>query len=68
LAAGNGLVFNPGEYVEGYTNFLWALLMAIPHWLGIDVILFARCTSFLAAAHRYFGRPLETQPVPTRLR
>ena len=22
---GNGLVFNPGEYVEGYTNFLWIL-------------------------------------------
>jgi hypothetical protein len=22
-AVGNGLVFNPGEHVEGYTNFGW---------------------------------------------
>jgi len=25
---GNGLVFNPGEYVEGYTNFLWVILIS----------------------------------------
>ena len=28
LVKGHGLVFNPGERVEGYTNFLWVLLMA----------------------------------------
>ena len=28
LLAGHGLVFNAGEKVEGYTNFLWTLLMA----------------------------------------
>ena len=28
LARGQGLVFNPGERVEGYTNFLWVLLAA----------------------------------------
>ena len=28
LAEGQGLVWNPGERVEGYTNFLWVLLMA----------------------------------------
>ena len=28
LAQGNGLVFNVGERVEGYTNFLWTLLIA----------------------------------------
>lgn len=41
--AGRGLVFNAGEYVEGYTNFLWtALLAAIAkvtpfrvHWLAL---------------------------------
>jgi arabinofuranosyltransferase len=27
LAAGNGLVFNPGERVEGYSNFLWTLAL-----------------------------------------
>jgi hypothetical protein len=34
LAAGQGLVFNSGERVEGYTNFLWTVLMAVPAWLG----------------------------------
>ncbi|MDD9932697.1 MAG: hypothetical protein OXT09_03800 [Myxococcales bacterium] len=28
LAEGHGLVFNLGERVEGYTNFLWTLLLA----------------------------------------
>jgi hypothetical protein len=28
LVEGNGLVWNPGEAVEGYTNFLWVLAMA----------------------------------------
>ncbi len=28
LIEGNGLVFNPGERVEGYTNFLWILELA----------------------------------------
>ena len=28
LLEGHGLVFNPGEYVEGYTNFLWVLELA----------------------------------------
>ncbi|MBU1753070.1 hypothetical protein KKG56_04335 [bacterium] len=25
---GNGIVFNAGEYVEGYTNFLWILMLS----------------------------------------
>lgn len=28
LTLGRGLVFNPGELVEGYTNFLWVILLA----------------------------------------
>jgi hypothetical protein len=28
LAEGQGLAWNPGERVEGYTNFLWVILMA----------------------------------------
>jgi arabinofuranosyltransferase len=28
LARGHGLVFNPGEYVEGFTNLLWTLMVA----------------------------------------
>ena len=29
LAEGNGLVYNIGQRVEGYTNFLWTLLIAL---------------------------------------
>lgn len=36
LVHGHGLVFNPGERVEGYTNFLWTLLMAGFIRLGAD--------------------------------
>ena len=32
---GNGLVYNPGEIVEGYTNFLWTLLAAGGLLLGL---------------------------------
>lgn len=41
FASGLGLVYNPGEQVEGYTNFLWTLLHALPYRLGIDPILFS---------------------------
>ncbi|MFP5288106.1 MAG: hypothetical protein ACLGI9_20385 [Thermoanaerobaculia bacterium] len=34
LIAGHGLVFNPGERVEGYTNLLYVLLMAPLAWLA----------------------------------
>jgi hypothetical protein len=35
LVDGHGLVWNPGEHVEGYTNFLWTLAMAAIHLLPI---------------------------------
>jgi len=35
LAEGYGLVWNPGERVEGYTNFGWTLLMAAVHLLPL---------------------------------
>ncbi|MGB3977301.1 MAG: hypothetical protein WBM02_08025 [bacterium] len=38
LVKGNGLVFNPGERVEGYTNFLWTILMSGPIALGLDPV------------------------------
>ncbi|MFH1721880.1 MAG: hypothetical protein ABH950_04655 [Candidatus Altiarchaeota archaeon] len=37
LAEGHGLRWNPGgEYVEGYSNFLFVLYMALVHLLPID--------------------------------
>jgi len=36
LAAGHGLVWNPGEPgVQGYTNFLWTLWAAALQWAGV---------------------------------
>lgn len=42
-----GFVFNAGERVEGYSNFLWTLLMAGIIKLGIDVVLAAKFISIL---------------------
>ncbi len=38
---GDGLVFNAGERVEGYTNFLWTVFMIIGGLLSIDPTPFA---------------------------
>ncbi len=49
LATGEGLVFNLGERVEGYTNFLWTLILSLPHLVGIDAMATARTLSWFAA-------------------
>jgi hypothetical protein len=36
-ARGDGLVFNAGERVEGYTNFLWTALLALAALVGLDI-------------------------------
>ena len=48
LAVGQGLVFNPGERVEGYTNFLWVVLLAATSLLGVAPELAAAPLSLLA--------------------
>jgi hypothetical protein len=40
LVEGQGLVFNRGAYVEGFTNLLWTLLMTVPEALELPVHLF----------------------------
>jgi arabinofuranosyltransferase len=45
LTDGNGLVFNVGERVEGYTNFLWTVLLAATFKLGLDP---AQCSVVLS--------------------
>lgn len=43
LAAGNGPVFNIGERVEGYSNFLLMVLLAAPLSIAdVDIVLLAR--------------------------
>ncbi len=54
LAAGRGLVFNPGERVEGYSNPLWTVLLAVPMWLGIGrwdlgPLVLAKCVGVVLA-------------------
>jgi len=36
FAQGHGLVFNIGERVEGYTNFLWTVLLALFILVGVE--------------------------------
>lgn len=56
LADGLGLVWNSGERVEGYTNFLWTVLVAAGMKLGLDPVAFTQgaglllygCSLFLA--------------------
>ena len=43
------LVFNPGERVEGYTNFLWTILMAGVLSLGLDVVVWSKLLGIACA-------------------
>lgn len=46
---GNGLVFNIGERVEGYSNFLWICLLAPFALNDIDLVLAAKLLGVLCA-------------------
>jgi hypothetical protein len=70
LTEGHGLVFNAGEPpVEGYTNFLWTLLLAgvmaggldpepACRWMGLAFALAAQLCTFQAARGLLPGRPV----------
>jgi hypothetical protein len=45
LASGNGLVFNIGERVEGFTSLLWVLLLSISYLINVDPISYAKFLS-----------------------
>ena len=38
LLQGEGLTWNDGERVEGYSNLLWVLILAVPGLLGLDLV------------------------------
>jgi arabinofuranosyltransferase len=49
LVAGYGPLWNPGlPAAEGYTTFLWMLVMAIPHALGTDAVVFSKVVGVVA--------------------
>jgi arabinofuranosyltransferase len=47
-ANGLGLVFNPGERVEAYSNFLWVALIGVGSFLGLSEAVTARVLSLFA--------------------
>ena len=56
---GAGIVWNPGERVQGYSNFLHLMLVSLLGFLGIDLWLASRivCAAALLAlaAYTFFG-------------
>lgn len=72
LAAGNGLVFNPGERVEGYSNLAWVLLAAASLRAGQDPVMVAKivgiaCGALAILLSWMLARRLVPQPGPTAL-
>lgn len=65
LARGQGLVFNEGERVEGYTNFLWTVMHWLPERFGWSTPVFSQVVGIalmigavavtLRLARRLFG-------------
>jgi hypothetical protein len=48
LTHGEGLVYNVGEHVEGYSNFSWVMLLALFLRLGWSAITGIKCVGLLA--------------------
>lgn len=51
---GSGIVWNPGEYVQGYSNFLHLILISFLGKLHIDLVLASRIIGFAALAGLFF--------------
>lgn len=55
LMSGYGLVYNPGEYVEGYTNFLWTVITSpFTKIKGVDISTFALMLGLLISIFNIF--------------
>ncbi len=50
LLHGEGLTWNTGERVEGYSNLLWVLLCALLGGLGLDLVTAVRVLGSIAVA------------------
>ena len=51
FAAGDGLVWNTvGPHVEGYSNFLWVVILAGGKWLGLDIETFSKVLGVVLGA------------------
>lgn len=47
---GDGLVFNIGERVEGFTNFGWVMYLSLWGTLGLGYILISKITGYICGA------------------
>lgn len=47
FVAGNGLVFNAEEKVEGYTSFLWIMFLSLLKVLGLNLETWSQYLSFI---------------------
>src|SRR5512135_1099654 len=47
---GHGLVFNVGERVEGYSSFLWVIMVSALMKAGVDPVLSVRILGFVFGA------------------
>ena len=47
FANGDGLVFNIGEKVEGFTNLLWVLILAFFTFTGFDIVFLSKFLGLL---------------------
>jgi len=54
VSRGLGFVFNPGDRVEGYTNFLLVVLLAGLHRLGVNIVTAGRMCSVTAGVAMVF--------------
>lgn len=67
LAEGNGLVWNAGEPIEGYTNFLWVILLALGMRLGFEPVVFSQALGLvlfsgtLLAAYRLIREVMNSE-------
>jgi hypothetical protein len=48
LLGGHGLVWNPGEHWQGYSNFLWVIVSALVYLFAGDFMVGARVISLLS--------------------
>jgi hypothetical protein len=65
-----GLVFNRGEYVEGYSSPLWCLLLVPLRWIGLDWWLLVRVVGLACAAGTWallvaLGRRMAPRTTPS---
>src|SRR5262245_50848593 len=66
LASGNGLVYNPGEWVMGFSSPSWTLWNALGYALTHDAVLWARLSGIVAdvVTLLFAGRMIVTAASP----